>query len=335
MVKLKDIADKANVTISTVSAALNGTGRISKTRQDKIKALANELGYHPNLAGKLLKTGAKNRIGLIIHDKIENIEGHGVYSVIISNCLQECYAMDLDVDFEIYSDENDIPKTLKNGLVTACIYCGYIPSVIKEWLEKNSTIPVVVFGELWDYSVISNISSGIYNAVQYLIATQHTKIHFICGPTKYYGYTQAMKGFKLATKEFGVTDTEKSIYIQTKVATKDENKENISFLDDIIKRRPKNNALILSGRHLTTLAIYYFQRNNIRIPEDLSIVGLMSNWEAKSIFPGITAIEPNIKLMTKLTLDMLMQRIKNKKIKEPNLYVNSEFVKRHTVVFRD
>ena len=47
MIKLKDIAEEAGVALSTVSATLNGTGRVSKERRAEITALADKMGYRP------------------------------------------------------------------------------------------------------------------------------------------------------------------------------------------------------------------------------------------------------------------------------------------------
>ena len=55
VVKLKDIADAAGVAVATVSAALNGTGTVSNAMRERVRKVAAEMNYEPNMAAKLLK----------------------------------------------------------------------------------------------------------------------------------------------------------------------------------------------------------------------------------------------------------------------------------------
>lgn len=70
MVTIKDIANKAGVSISTVSYALNGNSKISKKTTDKILAIAKELDYIPNAAGRHLKKKETRIIGIFIMNYI-------------------------------------------------------------------------------------------------------------------------------------------------------------------------------------------------------------------------------------------------------------------------
>lgn len=68
MTGIKDIAKKANVSISTVSYALNGSDKVSEKTRDRITNIARELNYTPNLAGKTLKRKKTDIIGVYVHD---------------------------------------------------------------------------------------------------------------------------------------------------------------------------------------------------------------------------------------------------------------------------
>lgn len=68
MVGIKDIAQKAGVSISTVSYALNGSPKVTEETRARIQAIANELNYVPNMAARTLKRRQTNIIGVYLAD---------------------------------------------------------------------------------------------------------------------------------------------------------------------------------------------------------------------------------------------------------------------------
>lgn len=67
-VSLKDIAQRVGVSMVTVSAALNGNGRVGSDLARKIREIAREMGYRPNAAAQILKSSPKD-LGLLILEK--------------------------------------------------------------------------------------------------------------------------------------------------------------------------------------------------------------------------------------------------------------------------
>ena len=68
MVTIKDIARKARVSIATVSHVLSGSGRVSPETRERVKRIATELGYRPNLVARSLKSRRTHTIGMVISD---------------------------------------------------------------------------------------------------------------------------------------------------------------------------------------------------------------------------------------------------------------------------
>ena len=69
MITLKDIAKECGVSFSTVSKALKDSSEISKETIDFIKKKAEEMGYHPNIAARTLRTNRTYDLGVIFEDK--------------------------------------------------------------------------------------------------------------------------------------------------------------------------------------------------------------------------------------------------------------------------
>ena len=65
-VRLKDIAEKTNMSIYTVSSALSGRGQISQSKREEVRRVAAEMGYQPNIAGRLLHVRENRDMGLLL-----------------------------------------------------------------------------------------------------------------------------------------------------------------------------------------------------------------------------------------------------------------------------
>lgn len=331
-VTLKDVAARTGVTVSTVSSALNGTGRVSSPKKKLIKEVATQMGFQPNLAAKILKANFKNIFGLVFSDNIASVAGHGVFSELQEQFIADCNTDRLRAHIEI-NRELKLPMMLTDGMVGGVIHVGMIFDELKEWLKLHPTFPFVSFEEPWKHCVLSEFSKGVFHAVQYLAATGHKRIGLICGPEHFDMHKQTIEGFKKGINEFGYKPFDNMIQIQQKTDRGHEI-ESIGFLNKLIKSKDKPDALILSGKKLTSVAMYHLLSNGIKVPEDMSIVGICSTWEAASIYPGITAVERNSTGLTSEAIKMLLRISRGIDCAEKQIHVPTEFKIRNTVLSR-
>lgn len=331
-VKLKDIARKAHVTISTASAALNGAPGVGDEKRKLIIATAKELGYYPNLAAKLLKSHDSKVLGLTICDRIETFSGHGVYSDLIAEMLAECQSESWRPSISLHNpslEGDGIPPSLQEGLISGCVFCGYLTDKIKAWLRARPEFPFVAFNEPWDYCVRSDSSKGVFNAVQYLVATGHKRIFLICGPEKYDIHKQTADGYVRAAKEFGLD--ERNVHCQLPEGSND---DNLPLLDKLFSGSKAPDALILSGRKLTATALYHLARKGVFVPDGVSVISVCSGWEANSIYPEVSTIQFDIRMMASMALKLLSQRINGSAPERREVWVEPKLEMRRTVLSR-
>lgn len=186
MVTLKDIAKECHVSFSTVSKALKGSNEISTDTITLIQQKATEMGYHPNIAARTLRTNRTYDIGIIFEDKTGSGFQHQYFAKIISG-LQEIFqnnAYDLtftgpavDKDYDYYKhivgrnfdgvvilsanfDRKDLMQVIESGIPTAALDYIY---------DKNHI------------SVLSDNKKGMTELVEYVISKGHKKIAMIHG----------------------------------------------------------------------------------------------------------------------------------------------------------
>jgi LacI family transcriptional regulator len=85
LVTIKDISKKSGFSTSTVSKALNGSSEIGEETSELIKKVANEMGYFPNAAARLLKTKQSNNIGVLFIDEMQSGLAHEYFSAVLNS----------------------------------------------------------------------------------------------------------------------------------------------------------------------------------------------------------------------------------------------------------
>ena len=99
IVSLKDISKACGVSIATVSKALNDHSDISKDTKEKIREVAEQLGYHPNAAAQALKTNRSNNIGVLFVDEANSGLTHDYFSHVLDSFKKKAEQEGFDITF--------------------------------------------------------------------------------------------------------------------------------------------------------------------------------------------------------------------------------------------
>ena len=99
MVSLKTIAQRCGVSTATVSKALNGHKDISKETKDRVKKVADELGYFPNAAARALKTNRSYNIGVLFEEEAGSGLTHEYFSGVLNGLKVQAEKQGYDITF--------------------------------------------------------------------------------------------------------------------------------------------------------------------------------------------------------------------------------------------
>lgn len=208
MVTLKDIARECKVSFSTVSKALKGSPEISIETTDFIKKKAQEMGYHPNIAARSLRTNRTYDIGVIFEDKTGAGFQHQYFATIISGiqkvAFQKGYEMtfvggDSTKNYDYYSH-----ALARNYDGLAILSCDFTSSGITGLVK--SEIPTVTLDYFYDLdhaAVMSDYSAGINELLEYVISMGHKKIAMIHGE-KTWVTDERIQAFNKVCKAHGI-----------------------------------------------------------------------------------------------------------------------------------
>lgn len=205
-ITIKDIAVKLNMSVSTVSKALNNDLSISTPTKERVKQLANDWNYIPNEAARHFKLCKTFTLGLIIPDMLDQ------FFVLAINGAEkiaatEKYNVIISQSHEDPANEERIVDLMKRNRVD-----GLIVVITKKTQDmspflnlKNIGIPVVFFArppkdDSFDYVTADN-EDGAFKATEYLIKKGHSRIGHLMGPECMAISQKRLQGYKAALEK--------------------------------------------------------------------------------------------------------------------------------------
>ncbi|MDP2037917.1 MAG: LacI family DNA-binding transcriptional regulator [Ignavibacteria bacterium] len=327
---LKDIAEKTNVSVSTVSRVLHDKSekyKIGKDTQDRVKEAANELGYRVNALARGLRLQRTNEVGVIVPD-ISN----PFFSAVIKSLASELHKKDFnlivyDSDEDIKSEASAIKSLLEkrvDGLIIASV--GQDFSHIQK--VKDLNLPFVMVDRCFDALDADSVSvdnvKGAMLAVNHLLKEGHKRIAFIQGLRGTYANETRLEGYKAALQNANIVVDDQLIggddfrsfngYLKTK---------------QLLSLSNPPTAIFTAGDLIALGALEACREANINIPDKLSLITFDDPVFATYLSPALTAIEQPITRMAEIAVSMLFRRMRTpndegrKVLLEPKLNIRN------------
>lgn len=305
---LKDIAEELNMSVSTVSRALNNTGRVSEETRRLVMDTARKYNYSPNRIAQSLRQKKTNLIGLIVPDIGD------YFSEVIKGAESELSTHNYSM---ILADSHEDP--LKEANYIKLMYQSQIDGLMLAtvsdnfaWTEiyQNSQIPVIFFDneptDLICTKVVLNNIKATEIAVDHLVKLGHTRIALICGNTRESTAKYRRDGFIEAMKKHNLEVDSNLI------------KEGLYYLDagyssmeELILSRAEHpfTAVIVSTYRMSCSAVHAIKDYGLRYPDDFSFIGFDMEDRDRLFSPSITSVLQPGKQIGKFMVHKLLQSI--------------------------
>ncbi|MBQ6889343.1 MAG: LacI family DNA-binding transcriptional regulator [Lachnospiraceae bacterium] len=291
MVSMKDIAIACEVSIATVSKALNDHSDIGKATKEYIKQTAKEMGYFPNSAAKALKTNKSYNIGVLFADEAGSGLKHDYFTEVLDSFKRAVEEKGYDMTFINCS------KTGKNkmsyleharyrgfdGVAIACIDFNN-PEVLE---LVNSDIPLVTIDHLFHnrIAVISDNVKGMRDLFTYVYKKGHRRIAYVHGADSAVTQNRLSSFYKTA-EELGVEIPDEYVKEAAYRDTKATYERTLELLD-----LPEPPTCILYPDDFASFGgINAIKERGLRIPEDISIAGYDGIRIGRHLEPQLTTL---------------------------------------------
>ncbi len=334
---LKDIADRAGVSMMTVSNVINGKhSRVSEKTIEKVNAIIEECGYIPNLSARSLTNKTSNIIGIILSPESEEQETNLMENPYVSSMIgiieRELRENGYYTMVRSISRQMDLSTLLKNWNVDGIIFLypdcqDYLPSLLEE-----SACPVAIFDSSLKQPDLINITSddqkGLYLSTKYMINHGHTHIGFVANYEGNDLLTSRFNGYCQALAESGIPFRPEYVF-----------RYSPSYEDGILagkKIATGQNEItaVVTTADICAIGVMEGARlSGYRIPIDLSVIGYDNLKLCQYTLPKLTSISQDIPKKALLATRLLLEKIRTGTTQGPSqVMMDVDIVERQSVV---
>ena len=313
MTTIKDIAKAANVSVATVSMALNDKAGVSEQTKEKIAKLAKEMNYVPSVAAQALKAKKSHNIGIIV-GQLTN-----AYAIDIISAAEEV-ANQYDYNVFVSSTDLDVEKTIK---VIKKLHGHFVDGILlsvaiepneelirelHQLIDSGVNVIALTKGfEGYDIPIVSfREHEQIAHCLTRLVGLGHQHIGLIEGDKGSWINTERSQIFKEVTEAYGMYNPE---YIaSSKIDMIEAKKQTL----ELLQRCPEITAIYAINDMLAIGVLQAALELNIKVPEELSIIGSDGISYVSVTTPNISTIVVPRYEMGKIAATKLINMIEEK-----------------------
>lgn len=309
-----DIARELKVSKSTVSRALKDHHSIGKATKKAVHDLAKKYNYHTNNIASSLSKKSTKTIGVIVP-----LLSHYYFSTVISGieelAYQSGYKVIICQSAESYEREVIVSQALLSNRVD-----GLIVSISREThnsdhfkLYQNKKVPIVFFDRVCSDMEVSSITvddyQGAFTAVEHLIKEGRRNIAHFAGPPLLQISIERIRGYKDALAKHGIP-FKKELLIDCGSGLEQENGRKAA--QDMLDAGIKPDAVFAICDPIAIGVMMTLKRNNIKIPDQIAVVGFCDEPVAKVVEPQLSSLVQPAFEIGKISVELLLNQIKNR-----------------------
>ena len=317
---IRDVAKKANVSVSTVSRVINKKGYVHESTQKLVNDIINELGFVPNQLARNLTSRSSKIVGVIVPHL-----GHTFYGELLEGIEAQASTYGYKVMF-CYT--NDDPKRELEylsffeqynveGLIVASNF-----SSTQKLLDLN--IPIITVDHILDETIPSITSDNIKGgqlAAKKLIDKGCKNILVFRGPS-----------FLLTTQErtLGFLNVMNEHHLHTNIYDMDLINPDIFMINEIIASNPLTDGIFCFSDTLAFIVVNSLIQEGIKVPNDIAVIGYDNTPHSRWMNPSISTIHQSVNFMGKQSFNLLNKLIRGVELDTLHDIIDVYLVERDT-----
>lgn len=314
MASLKDISKICGVSVATVSKALNNQADISEDTKERIKKAAKELGYHPNLSARALKTNRTYGIGVLFADEARSGLMHDYFAGVLDSFKRTAEEGGYDITFingcRSRADRMTFLEHSRyrgfDGVVIACIDFND-PEVVE---LVQSEIPVVTIDYIFNnkMAVLSDNVAGMQGLLTRIYEMGHRKIAYIHGAASAVTASR-LSSFYRTAEQLGLQIppgyVKEAAYRDTKAA--------FSVTNELLNLKDPPTCILYPDDFAAFGGINAIRERGLVIPDDISVAGYDGIQASRNIEPRLTTVRQDTERIGSLAAQQLIGLIEKPK----------------------
>jgi LacI family transcriptional regulator len=304
---IKDVARETGLSLATISKYLNG-GNVLDKNKELIEAAIRKLDFKVNEMARALKTNRSMTVGVLIPN-FENIFFTSIVSNIENDLLQDGYSTivcDYKEDPRLEAEKlNFLLDKMVDGIIIMPLTDS--DELINEIIAKE--IPVILIDRMinnvnCDVVLVDNLNAS-YNAVEQLMMRGHKRIGIIVGPEAVYTAQERLKGYIRVHEDYGrEVDPRLIKYGDYQM------RSGYELFQELLRIEPPPTAVYVTNYEMTLGAVIAINETNIKIPEDLSVIGFDNLALARIVKPSLSIVVQPMQQIGEVAAHILLRRLK-------------------------
>lgn len=334
MVTIKDVAEKAGVSPSTVSRVISDSPRISEETKQRVRKIMDELGYHPNAIARSLVNRTTNTLAIVMPRSADEVFLNPFFPEALRGITKATHEEGYCILITTGNTEEEQLESLNavaNGGRVDGIILMYskVDDIILEAVKKMN-IPFVMIGrppegENCDYVDNNNVEVA-YQATEYLILNGHKRIGLINGSPNLVVSIDRFEGYKRALEKYNIP-------LDYSIITSSEFVQEGGYkgMKQILKNPNKPTAIITTDDLMAFGALRAAKDLGVKVPHDISIMSFNNIPLAEFATPPLTSVDINAYELGYQAANIVMDKIKGKHVKRVKKILNAQIIYRMSI----
>lgn len=311
IITLKKIASDLELSISTVSRALNNHSDISDETKELVKAYAAKVKYVPNLFAKGFRSHKTNIIGVIIPN-IEHTFTASLLRGIISSAELNGYKVIICESFNSIQKQAELLETMiQFGVDGVLLSLTKKTQNVDEILEMMKHVPLILFDRISNKvpctQIIIDDEDAAFQAVEHLINTGKKRIAIIKETDSSNVSERRFQGYLRALRKHNI-EIDESIILSSEDLSINEGKRQTTILLSL-QNKPDGIFTIIDEAGIGV--IKELKKNKIKIPEEIAVVGFSNTILSSIIKPKLSSIDQPGNRIGEIAVKYLIEEIQN------------------------
>jgi DNA-binding LacI/PurR family transcriptional regulator len=307
--RLQDVAERAGVSVKTVSNVVNGYVHVSRDTRSRVDAALAELDYRPNLAARNLRRGRSGIVALALPE-LEVPYFAELARHVVEAARQRGWTVLIDqTDGELHREQlvmDGYGTHLMDGLVLSPIASG-----VRELSARRANIPMVLLGERIydgpdDHVSIDNVAAAA-TAVRHLLGLGRRRVAVVGRQSQPSAQTARLReqGYREALAAAGLP-FDPDLVVPTTTFTRHEGSYAV---DRLMALAEPPDALFCFNDLLALGALRRLHELRVRVPDDVAVVGVDDIEDSRYATPTLSTIRPDKARIAQLAVELLADRI--------------------------
>lgn len=307
---LEEVAERAGVSRSTASRAINGGLKVSPEAQAAVDAAVAELGYTPNRAARSLVTRRTDSVALVVPEPDEKVLTDPYFAGTLQGLSAALVETDIQLVLLIARRGEEAHRTgryLRNGHVDGAVIVSHHRDDALDSVLAESRLPCVFVGRPWaaprpmQYVDVDNHLGG-RRATEHLITRGCRRIATIAGPLDMAAGVDRLAGWRQALQDAGLDDEAMAPGDFTSAG-------GAAAMERLLDAHPDVDGVFAASDLMAAGALSVLARRGLSVPGDIKVIGFDDLGVAASTAPPLTTMSNPVVEMSRVAGELLLEQI--------------------------